>query len=111
MAKSVSALKDIVRRSESLLEKLKKTVPIMAHAKSAALLRQIIKGKKATIKTYKSILKEAQKCPAVKKKTRAKPKRTTARKAVAKKTTAKKGVAKKRRAAPKAKKGSARTRS
>ena len=94
MAKSVNALKDILRRSESLLEKLKKTVPTMAHAKSAALLRQIIKGKKATIKTYKSILKEAQKCPAVKKKTRAK--KTVARKAGAKKGTAKKGAARTR---------------
>lgn len=91
MAKSVNALKDILRRSESLLEKLKKTVPMMAHAKSAALLRQIIKGKKATITMYKSILKEAQKCPAVKKKTR-------------------KGVAKKKRAAPKTKKGGAKKR-
>ncbi len=96
MAKSVGALKDILRRSESLLEKLKKTVPTMAHAKSAALLRQIIKGKKATIKTYKSILKEAQKCPAVKKKT--------------KKTAAKKGAAKKKRPAPKTKKGAAKKR-
>jgi hypothetical protein len=100
MAKPVTALKDILRRSESLLEKLKKTVPTMAHAKSAALLRQIINGKKATIKTYKSILKEAQKCPAVKKKTKAKKKRPATAKG--KKGTAKKGAARTR-----SKKGSA----
>ncbi len=87
MAKSVTALKDILRRSESLLKKLKDTLPTIAHAKSAALLRQIIKGKQATIKTYKSILKEAKKCPAVKKTT--------------KKATAKKGRAKAKPAAKK----------
>ncbi len=95
MARSVTALKDILRRSESLLEKLKKTVPTMAHAKSAALLRQVIRGKQSMIKTYKSILKEAQKCPAVKKKTKktvAKKKKPTARKT----QRAKKGGAKKR---------------
>jgi hypothetical protein len=93
MSRSVNALKDILRRSESLLEKLKKTVPTMAHAKSAALLRQIIQGKKKTIQTYKSILKEAQKCPAVKKK------------------TAKKGAAKEKKPTLKSTKGGAKTRS
>ncbi len=97
MAKSVNALKDILRRSESLLEKLKKTVPTMAHAKSAALLRQIINGKKATIKTYKSILKEAQKCPAVKKKTAKKKKAGPRSKKGGAKARSKKGGAKKKR--------------
>ncbi len=89
MARSVTALKDILRRSESLLKKLKETLPTIAHAKSAALLRQIINGKQATIKTYKSILKEAKKCPAVKK-TAKKRKKPAAKKGAKKKTVAKK---------------------
>ncbi len=105
MPKSVTALKDILKRSESLLVKLRKTVPMMAHAKSAVLLRKIIEGKKATIKTYKSILKEAQKCPAVKKK--------TTKKGTAKKKTAvkgKKGTARKKTATTRSKKGGAKKR-
>ncbi len=93
MAKSVTALQDILRRSESLLKKLKKTLPTIAHAKSAALLRQIIKGKQTTIKTYKSILKEAKKRPAAKKpakktKRPARPRAKTRAKTGAKKKTA-----------------------
>ncbi len=106
MPKSVTALKDILKRSESLLAKLKKTVPIMAHAKSAALLRKIIEGKKTTIKTYKSILKEAQKCPAVKKKT---TKKGTAKKKAVRKTT-KKGAARKKTTTARSKKGGAKKR-
>ncbi len=96
MARSVTALKDILRRSESLLKKLKETLPTIAHAKSAALLRQIIKGKQATIKTYQSILKEAKKCPAVKKKTKKSTAKKGRAKPVAKKKT-KKTAAKKRK--------------
>lgn len=95
MAKPVTALKDILRRSESLLRKLKETLPTIAHAKSAALLRQIIKGKQATIKTYESILKEAKKRPAVKKKATAKKGRAKAKPAAKKK--GKKTAAKKRK--------------
>ena len=87
MAKTVTALKDILRRSEGLLERLQKLVPDIAHKKSKALLQEAVKAKKAAISTYKSIIKSSEKCPAVEKPA---PKKSTVRKAAAKKGGAKK---------------------
>lgn len=104
MAKTVTALKDLLRRSEGLLERLQKLIPEIAHKKSKALLQEVVKGKKAAISTYKSIIKSSEKCPEVKKPTAKKPasRKKTAKKAATKKkaATTKKAVTRKK-AAPK----------
>ena len=82
MAKSVTAIKDILRREERLIEKLKETITLMTHKESKALLRGFLKNKRAEVREYKKIIKNSEKCPAVKK--------TTARKGCATKTAAKK---------------------
>jgi len=65
MAKSVTAVKNILKAEEKMLERLEKTLHLMAHRESKASLREVIRGKKRDIRTYKSILKQAAKCPAV----------------------------------------------
>ncbi len=72
MAKSVTAIKDILRREELLLVKLTDTVPIIVHKETKAALREMAKTKRADIRAYKKILKQAAKCPAIKKPTAAK---------------------------------------
>jgi len=67
MAKSITAIKDILRREEKLALKIKDTITIMAHKESKALLRTFLKNKKAAVKEYKKIIKNSEKCPAIKK--------------------------------------------
>jgi len=67
MAKSITAVKDILRREERLVLKIKDTITIMAHKESKALLRVFLKNKRAEVKEYKKIIKNSEKCPAVKK--------------------------------------------
>ena len=74
MAKSVTAIKDILRREERLLVKLTDTVPLIVHKETKAVMREMAKGKRADIKAYKEILKQAEKCPAIKKPVTAKKK-------------------------------------
>lgn len=85
MPKSVSAIKDILKREEKVLEKLMAALPLVAHKDSKATLRGTIKNKKADIRAYKGILKNSEKCPAVKK--------PAAKKPAAKKTAAKAATA------------------
>ncbi len=103
MAKTVTAIKDILKREELLLTKLVATVTIMAHKESKAAVRIIIAGKRSAIKSYKAILKASAKCPAIKPKAAAKTKAktATAAKAVATKKAAPKKAAAKKKAAPK----------
>ncbi|MFQ5353355.1 MAG: hypothetical protein ACE5DR_00275 [Thermodesulfobacteriota bacterium] len=67
MAKSVTALKDILRREERLIIKIKDTVAVMAHKESKATLRGFLKNKRAEVREYKKIIKQSEKCPAIKK--------------------------------------------
>lgn len=67
MAKSVSAIKDILKREEKVLEKLQAALPLIAHKETTATLKATIANKKADIKAYKCIIKDSEKCPAVKK--------------------------------------------
>ncbi len=67
MAKSITAIKDILRREERLVEKIKDTIAIMAHKESKALMRGFLKNKRAEVREYKKIIKNSEKCPAVKK--------------------------------------------
>ncbi len=71
MAKTLSALKAILRREEALLEKLKDTAVAMVHGESKAGLKEMIKDKKAHIKSYAKMIKRGEKCEATKKKTKA----------------------------------------
>jgi hypothetical protein len=98
MAKTVTALKDILKRSESLLDKLQKLIPEIAHRKSKALLKETAKRKKAAIATYKSIIKSSEKCPAIEKPKKKAPAKKAAakKKAPAKKATARKTGKKKK---------------
>ncbi|MFQ5465974.1 MAG: hypothetical protein ACE5EI_08605 [Thermodesulfobacteriota bacterium] len=73
MAKSVTALKDIMAREEKLLAKLQETLKLMAHKESKAIVREIIKNKRADIRAYKAILKASARCPAVVKPSAKKP--------------------------------------
>jgi hypothetical protein len=70
MAKSVTALKNVLKREEALLEKLKETVALMIHKESKALVREMMKDKRVDIRNYKKIIKQSAKCPAILKKTR-----------------------------------------
>ncbi|MFQ5480612.1 MAG: hypothetical protein ACE5DW_04980 [Thermodesulfobacteriota bacterium] len=84
MAKSITAIKDILRREERLVIKIKDTIAVMAHKESKALLRGFLKNKRAEVKGYKKIIKDSEKCPAVKKpaakcKTTARAKKTASR--------------------------------
>ncbi len=67
MAKSITAIKDILRREERLVVKIKDTITIMAHKESKAQLRGFLKNKRAEVKEYKKIIKAGEKCPAIKK--------------------------------------------
>lgn len=73
MAKSVTAIKDILKREEALLGKIKKALEIMAHKESKVSLREVAKAKRAAISAYKKIIKASEKCPAVKKPAAKKP--------------------------------------
>jgi hypothetical protein len=99
MAKTVIALKDILKRSESLLDKLQKLIPDIAHRKSKALLKEAAKRKKAAIATYKTIIKSSEKCPAIEKPKKKAPAKKAAakKKAPAKKTAARKKTASKKK--------------
>lgn len=66
MAKSVTALKDILAREEKLLAKLRDALKLMAHKESKAVLNGIAHAKKEAIGAYKRIIKNSQSCPAVK---------------------------------------------
>ena len=68
MAKSVTALKIVLKREEALLEKLKTTVVLMSHKESKACVREMMKNKRVDIRNYKRIIKQSEKCPAIKKK-------------------------------------------
>jgi hypothetical protein len=70
MAKSVTALKNVLKREEALLLKLKETVALMIHKESKALVREMMKIKRVDIRNYKKIIKQSAKCPAIQKKTR-----------------------------------------
>ena len=70
MAKSVTALKNVLKREEALLLKLKETVALMIHKESKALVREMMKNKRVDIRNYKKIIKQSSKCPAIQKKTR-----------------------------------------
>ena len=104
MAKSVNALKAVLKREVALLEKIKETLTVMAHKESKVSLKEIAKGKRAAISAYKKIIKASEKCPAIKKpatkkkaacKTKKSACKTTAKKPAAKKVAAKKPAAKK----------------
>ncbi len=101
MAKSVTALKNLLKTEEKVLEKVKAAILLIAHKETKVVLREVLKNKKVEIRCYKQIIKAAEKCPAVKKpaaatkKTRGTCKTTTKRGACkssrsAKKTTTKK---------------------
>ncbi len=70
MAKSVTALKNVLKREEALLLTLKKTVSLMSHRDSKILIREMMKNKMRDIKHYKQIIKQSANCPAIQKKTR-----------------------------------------
>lgn len=67
MARSVTAIKDILKREERLLEKMKETVPLIAHKETKAALREAMKKKRADIRSYRAIIRRSEKCPAIKK--------------------------------------------
>jgi len=67
MSKSVTGLKDILKREERLVEKIRETIALMAHKESKDLVRGFLKNKRAEVREYKKILKKSEKCPAVKK--------------------------------------------
>ncbi len=106
MAKSVTALKAVLKREIALLEKIKDTLTVMAHKESKVSLKEIAKAKRAAISTYKKIIKASEKCPAIKKpaaKKAATKKPATKKKAACKtKKSACKTTAKKKPAAKKA---------
>jgi hypothetical protein len=68
MAGAITAVKDILRREERVLEKLLATIPTVTHKDTKITLREIVSVKRAEIKCYKAIIKASEKCPAVKKK-------------------------------------------
>ena len=70
MAKSVTALKSVLKREEALLLALRKTITLMSHQNSKSLVKKMMKRKKDDISQYKKIIKQSAKCPAVRKKTR-----------------------------------------
>ena len=70
MAKSVTALKNVLKREEALLLALKKTISLMAHQSSKSIVKKMMTRKKDDISQYKKIIKQSARCPAVRKKTR-----------------------------------------
>ena len=70
MAKSVTALKKVLKREESLLLALTETLSVLSHQDSKVLVRRMIKNKRDDIRRYKEIIKRSAKCPAVEKKRR-----------------------------------------
>lgn len=111
MASSVTALKDILKRSEALLEKLQKTIPGIVERETKIALREIAKVKKNAVNTYKRLIKDIEKAApkkkaaakkaAPKKKAAAKKKAAPKKKAAAKKAAPKKKAAARKKAAPK----------
>ena len=78
MAKTVTAIKALVAEEERVIKKLAESIRLVAHARSKATLKKVRDSKKKLLKTYKQILKDSEKCPAVKKKTGGcKPKKMT----------------------------------
>ncbi len=65
MAKSITALKDVLVREEKILAKLQDAISLIAHKETKSLIRGIVKAKRGDIKTYKKIIRESEKCPAV----------------------------------------------
>ena len=99
MAKSVTAVKNILKTEEKVLEKLQAAIKFIAHKETKVVLREVVKNKKIEIRCYKQILKAAEKCPAVKKTAPAKRgacKTTTKRGACKSRSTAKKATPKKK---------------
>ena len=93
MAKSVTAVKNILKTEEGVLEKLQAAIKFIAHKETKVILREVVKNKKIEIRCYKQILKAAEKCPAVKK--------TATAKRGSCKTTTKRGACKSRSTAAK----------
>ncbi len=67
MAKSVAAIKNILKRDEATLAKLQEAVTLIAHKETKAAMKAIIKTRRDAIKIYKTVIKASEKCPAVKK--------------------------------------------
>ena len=95
MAKSVTALKNLLKAEEKVLERLTVTIALIAHKETKSVLREVLKNKKVEIRCYKQIIKAAEKCPAVKKPAAKKTRGTC-------KTTTKRGACKSSRSAQKA---------
>ena len=75
MIKSVAALKDILKREETLLSKLKQATTSAAHEESKIVLKEMAKIKSGMIETYKMVIKASERCPAVIRKTKKKIKK------------------------------------
>ena len=75
MIKSVAALKDLLKREETLLSKLKKAATSAAHEESKIVLKEMAKIKSGMIETYKMVIKASERCPAVIRKTKKKIKK------------------------------------
>ncbi|MCK4739889.1 MAG: hypothetical protein KAT46_08060 [Deltaproteobacteria bacterium] len=69
MAKTVAALKALVKDEEKILKKLAEIIRLIKHPSSLSTLKKIRDSKKKLLGTYKQIIKDSEKCPAVKKKT------------------------------------------
>ncbi len=107
MAKTVTALKDVLKREEKLLAKVKDTIVLMVHKESKIMLKALAADKRSAISSLKRIIRSSEKCPAVKpgaKKAASKCKpKAAAKKAAPKKTAAKKKPAAKKKTAAKKK--------
>lgn len=93
MAKSVTAVKNILKTEEKVLEKLQAAIKFIAHKETKVVLREVVRNKKVEIRCYKQIIKASEKCPAVKK--------AAPTKRGACKTTTKRGACKSSRSAKK----------
>jgi len=70
MAKSVTAIKDILRREERLVERLADAIPLGSHRDTKDALRGFLKNKRSEVRAYKGIITRSGRCPAVRKKSR-----------------------------------------
>ena len=68
MARSVVAIKDILRREERLVDKLAGAIPLIAHRDTKELVRGFLRNKKKEVSAYRKIIERGMRCPAVKKK-------------------------------------------
>lgn len=68
MVKSVAALKNLLKREETLLSRLKKAATSAAHEESKIVLKEMARIKSGMIETYKMLIKASEKYPAVIKK-------------------------------------------